>query len=650
MLNNLIILPTNATNLYEGSFLRTVQPFRTTLFLLSLILCLVTRAGADQPDDRLNLLDLVAEGKAVAATSRSPRPISKIAENVTVITSDEIARLNAHSLSDVLQTVPGLYVQNTRTPGDFTFFGIQGQTDAYATILLLIDGIDQGTLVQGFIDPGMFPVQNIERVEVIKGAASAAWGAALGGVVNVVTKSPETGRPYSGTASASYGEKKTSDLSAELSGTSNGIGYYLAGGNLHSDGLLPNNGTNRNSLYAKLSYDLPSKGNLTFGISNIDTRRGLLEVYDLDFNYVEHDSANTRRYHSFLTFSYPLQPDLTLELTAHDSKFHNQTVFGSLDETTNTIVNNTDFALDQKNTGGKARITWGDSRRNLVTGIEYLHSSVTEKDRLNPDGAVLDRERDSLSLYANATYSIGDLTLLPGIRYDKTGLDEDTTNYTIGATYRLGDATLLRGYWATGYGMPLALLKSVPARIRTFQAGIESETVPYLWLKGTYFYNHIWHIQDYFGNPDVYATNDYQGFELEARTVPIAGVSFKGGYTFTDAESKDTGQRIKGVPVHLAKLALSYDNPTLGTDLLLSGNYAWLNMEYWGAADQSWRHRAHYKPIIWNLHLNQKLFAEKELSPEFFFNVNNIFNGSQYWDYWYKNTGRWIEGGVRFRF
>ncbi|HZV83104.1 MAG TPA: TonB-dependent receptor, partial [Geobacteraceae bacterium] len=278
------------------------------------------------------------------------------------------------------------------------------------------------------------------------------------------------------------------------------------------------------------------------------------------------------------------------------------------------------------------------------------HSSVTERDRLNPDGAVLDRDRDSLSLYANGTYSFDRLTLLPGIRYDKTGLDEDTTNYSLGATYRLGDATLLRGYWATGYGMPNALLKSVPTRVRTFQAGIESEAVPYLWLKGTYFYNHIWHIQDYFNNPDTFHTNDLQGFEVEARTVPIAGISFKGGYTFTEAKDKDTDQTIKGVPVHLAKLALSYVDPSRGTDLLLSGNYAWLNMDSWGDPDQTWRHRAHYDPIIWNLHLSQKLLPGNELSPELFFNINNVFNGSQYWDYWYKNAGRWIEGGVRFKF
>jgi vitamin B12 transporter len=272
-------------------------------------------------------------------------------------------------------------------------------------------------------------------------------------------------------------------------------------------------------------------------------------------------------------------------------------------------------------------------------------------DRLNPEAAnTLKRRRDSLSLYANGTLTLARLTLLPGIRYDKTGLDENTTNYTLGATYRLTDTTLLRGYWATGYGQPNVFLKSIPARVRSLQAGIETEAIPYFWLRGTYFYNHIWHIQDYWGDRDTFYTNDFQGFEVEAKTVPVAGISFKGGYTFTDAKDKDTDQTIRGVPRHLAKLALSYVDPAHGTDLLLSGNYAWLNMDYWGDTDHSWSHRPHYNPIIWNLNLTQKILPANDLSPELFFNVNNIFNGSQYWDYWYKNTPRWVEGGVRFKF
>jgi vitamin B12 transporter len=592
-------------------------------------------------------LDLIQE-ETQPVTSRSPRPISKIAENITVITREEIARLNAHSLSDILQTVPGLQVDSYQSPGNFTFFKIQGQSDVNATILLLVDGISQGNLIQGTSDPGMIPVQHIERIEIIKGAASATWGAALGGVVNVVTKNPDTERAIGGTIGASHGEKNTSDLTAELTGSSNGFGYYLSGGNLHSNGLLPNNGTNRNSLYAKLTYDLPAKGNITGGISYVETSRGLVEIYDRDFDYIEHDDNSDRRYHSFLSFSSTLLPELSVELTGYDSTIHNRSSWG---ERTDIVTYYADRILDQRNSGGKAKVLWGDSLRNLTTGIEYQHSSIDNRDRLNleaPD--TLKRRRDSLSAYANGTFTLGRLTLLPGIRYDKTGLDEDTTNYTVGATYRLGEATLLRGYWATGYGLPNAFLKSIPARVRTFQAGIESEAVPYLWLKGTYFYNHLWHIQDYWGDPDTFYTNDFQGFELEIKTVPVAGVSFKAGYTFTDAKDKDSGQTIKGVPRHLAKLAVSYVDPSHGTDLLLTGNYAWLNMDSWGDADRTWSHRPHYNPIIWNLHLNQKLLPESELSPEFFFTINNLFNGSQYWDYWYKNPGRWVEGGVRFRF
>jgi vitamin B12 transporter len=585
-----------------------------------------------------------SEEASPAPSAPSPRPISKIAENVTVITSEQIKLLNAHSLADILRTVPGIDIQTNRTPGSFTFFSIQGEEDGNSTILLFMDGINQGALLQGFNDPGLIPVQNIDRVEIIKGAASTTWGAALGGVVNVVTKNPEESRPYSGTASLSSGEKKTGELSAELTGTRSGFGYYLSGGSLHSDGLLPNNGTTRNNLYAKLTYDLPAKGDLTFGIAYSEAKRGLLEVYAFDFDppFTEHDNAVSRRYHSFLTLTYPLLPDLSLELTGHDSTFHDQALYGQLDEIGQVVPSNK-WTLDERNSGGKLRLVWGDSLRNLVSGVEYLHSSITNQDRLHPEwGFFPNRRRDSLALYTNATYTLGQLTLLPGFRYDKTGLDENTTNVALGATYQVGAKTLLRSYWATGHAMPIAILKSVPARVRTFQAGIESEAIPYLWLKGTYFHNHIWHIQDY-RDAEVFShTRTLQGFELEARTAPFAGFSFRGGYTFIDARDETVDEHIKGLPVHLAKLIFSYANASRGTDLLLFGNYTWLNMEGW--------RRAHYSPIIWNLHLNQKLFPGNERSPELFFSINNVFNGAQYGDYFYKNTRRWIEGGMRFSF
>jgi len=598
---------------------------------------------AGQPDDEATVLQLLGDEQLPPATARFPRPISHIAENVTVITAEQIALLNAHSLAEVLQTVPGIYVQDTRTPGNFTFFNVQGEDDGRGNILLLIDGVSQGNLLQGTSDPGLIPVQHIERVEIIKGSASAAWGPALGGVVNIVTKIPEGQQLYGGTASASYGERNTADLLADISGSSHGVGYYLFGGNLHSDGLLPNNGTNRNNLYGKLTYDLPVKGSLTIGGSYTEANRGLEEAFAFDFNppFTEHDNSRDRRYYSFINFSYPLRPDLTLELSGYDSTLNNRTTWGHLDS--GAVIADAQSVLEERNSSAKAKLIWGDSQFNLTTGIEYLHSEITQFDLLNPASPfATDRTRDSLSFYANGAITFERLTLLPGIRYDKTGLDDNTLNYTLGATYRLSDKTLLRGYGAKGYAMPSAVAQSVPAQIWTFQAGIESEAVPYLWLKGTWFYNHIWDIQSFQANGFIYRKYDRQGFELEAKTAPVLGLSLSSGYTFTDTRDADSHDRIKGVPTHLVKVALNYSDNSRGTQGVFTGNYARLNMDDWALA--------HDSPMIWNLHLTQKLLPARELSPEIFFNVNNIFNGSQYWFYWFKNAPRWTEFGVRFKF
>lgn len=621
----------------------TLRRLTYLCWILALLVGFAAPVLAEEQLDAGEAIGLSADEQPPASAIITPSPISRIAENVTIVNAEQIKLLNAHSLTDVLQTVPGIFALNTRTPGDFTFFNLQGEEDGSGNVLLLIDGISQGNLLQGTNDPGLIPVQHIERIEIIKGSASAAWGPALGGVVNVITKSPERDRLSSGNASASYGERGTSDLVADISGSSHGFGYYLSGGSLHSAGLTANNGTNRNNLYGKLSYDLPYKGNLTIGGSFIEARRGLTEIFAFDFNptFTEHDNNKDHRHYGFINFSYPLLPNLTMELLGLNTNLKQQAIYATVE--TNGVVPNTHYVLKESNSGAKAKLIWGDSHRNLTAGIDFLHSSISQINQFDPTSPYsVDRRRDSISYYANATIGFDRLTILPGIRYDKTGLDDNTTDYTLGATYRLTDKTLLRSYTARGFAMPNAILQSVPERIWTLQVGIESEAVPYLWLKGTYFYNHIWNIQDFQDNAPVFRKHDRQGFEVEAKTIPISGVSLSAGYTFIDTRDSDTNQRVKDLPVQLLKSAINYNNPAWGTKGTLTGNYAVLDMKDY--------HHAHYSPMLWNLHLSQQLRPGNEFSPELFFSINNLFNGYQYWDYWYPTAPRWLEGGVRFNF
>jgi vitamin B12 transporter len=302
---------------------------KTSWLLLLMLLWHTTAVPLCAADNGLEDLGIIeAQAESVVAASRSPRPASRVAENITVITADDIERLNAHTLADLLQTVPGIQLDFMRTPGTFSFFNVQGALNT--TVLVLVDGIRQNDFDQNMAIVGLIPVQQIERIEVIKGAASAAWGPALGGVINIITKSPDAERRFSGMLSGSTGSQFTADSRAELSGTLDRFGYYLTVANLRSDGLTPNTGTNQNNLFTKLSYQLTHNGSLTFGLSYLVAKPGLDEGETVSWGFV-HDNNQYRRTNAYLKLNQPLTDRLTLELDSYLTNRDDHTKLGGLD-------------------------------------------------------------------------------------------------------------------------------------------------------------------------------------------------------------------------------------------------------------------------------------------------------------------------------
>jgi len=616
---------------------------KTSWLLLLMLLWHTTVVPLCVADDALEDLGIIeAQAESVVAASRSPRPASRVAENITVITADDIERLNAHTLAEVLQTVPGIQLDFMRTPGTFSFFNVQGALNT--TVLVLVDGIRQNDFDQNMAIPGLIPVQQIERIEVIKGAASAAWGPALGGVINIITKSPETERRFSGMVSGSTGSQFTADSRAEVSGTLDRFGYYLTAANLRSDGLTPNTGTNQNNLFTKLSYQLPNNGSLTFGLSYLTAKPGLDEGDTVNWGFV-HDNNQYRRTNAYLKLNQPLTDRLTLELDSFLTNRDDHTKFGGLDGSGNLTFFN-DYVSRDTSQGINARLRWGDYQKSLLLGLDYAHAWAINRDALSSDPPVYERSWDRWGIYANGAYTLGQLTILPGARYDITGTSGNVTSLTLGATYQLAEHTLLRAYAAQGYTLPTPRANNKLQKIKTVQAGIESEALPFLWLKGTYFFNDL---RDSQSIGTVTTSNQQrQGVELEARTVPLYGLSLTSGYTYLDAWDSDTGQRLhtnynQTVPPHTVKLALNYDNRELGLRGTVTGNYVWWNRDESTAARDT--------GMIWDLHLNWRLKSFYKLTPELFFSAHNLFNGVQTTDTeLYRNATRWFEGGMRVKF
>ena len=122
--------------------------------------------------------------------------------------------MGAHTLVDVLATVPGIQTNERGGLGSFNDLYIQGATAVH--ILFMLDGVALNLMATQFTDFSGIPIQNIDRIEILKGPAPHPGDPALGGVINIITKSPIEGEKAGGTLSFSAWERGTRDSRGEL--------------------------------------------------------------------------------------------------------------------------------------------------------------------------------------------------------------------------------------------------------------------------------------------------------------------------------------------------------------------------------------------------------------------------------------------------
>ncbi|MDR3578497.1 MAG: TonB-dependent receptor plug domain-containing protein [Oryzomonas sp.] len=598
---------------------------RAFVMFLCLVACLVPFLawGADD-EDTLGFYNDWQEEASTA--SRSPKPLSQTAENVTVVTSTEIEALNAHTLADVLDTIPGIQVQHNGGPGVTAYTYIQSINFIFTQVY--VDGVSITNLSSGFSDVSLIPARIIDRIEIVKGAASSAWGQSLGGVINVITKSPAQ-RVLGGVAGASIGSRATTGDSLELTGTSGRTGYYLSGGFLGSSGLLSNTQDAINNAYGKLTFELPKHGSLwgTFFYSHANMGDLFAPAYDLK------ELGSKSYLLGSIGLRYPLTDKLEMEASAHHTyNRDDESYFDISDGAPWTLQPGLPTAIIKElQSGGSIKLTWRGDNNLLVAGSEYNHleeyNNSIDGSTVSPFGQRVDR----WGLFLNDTVIIGPVAVTPGVRLDHTQTAGDQFSPALGATWQLSDSTLLRAYTARGYGLSiLGPTDTPPVKIWTTQVGAESKAVPYLWLKGTLFRNQTWN--------DSVGQQVALGTEFEVRTTPVYHTSLAAGYTFT--ETTKAGYEVNDLPRHTVQLALRYDDKTYRG--VLTGRHI-----FWNAQPSE---NGSYDGLIWDLHLGATLYRHEDNSLEVFFSGHNLFNGSQYETNIIPNTPRWYEGGIKVGF
>lgn len=173
-------------------------------------------------------VDPAEEEPLVVTGTRTENRLADTPVATEVIDRAAIDRSGARTLADVLQTRSGVSVDRSFRGAGVSLIGLDPRYT-----LVLVDGERPAGRVDGVFDAERIPVEQIERVEIVRGAASALYGAdAIGGVINIITRRP-SGRP-TGEARVSAGSDESVDLAGDVGGGLGPVQARLSGGWHHA--------------------------------------------------------------------------------------------------------------------------------------------------------------------------------------------------------------------------------------------------------------------------------------------------------------------------------------------------------------------------------------------------------------------------------
>lgn len=210
----------------------------TCQWTVAAMLVVTISAAAQTPD---SLADPQEVDRVVVTATRQNIAVSEAPASVTIITSQQIEQRRSARIGDVLGEVPGLYLRNNSQGAHFPSSGqasiaIRG-VPRTARALVMIDGQPINNAISGGIDLASVMLDNVQRIEVVRGPYSALYGGnAMGGVIHVLTKTP-TRREFQARVESGFGDVSSSATSLVYRDKlDNGLGISLALGYRNSGG------------------------------------------------------------------------------------------------------------------------------------------------------------------------------------------------------------------------------------------------------------------------------------------------------------------------------------------------------------------------------------------------------------------------------
>ena len=484
----------------------------------------------------------------VTSATNSTQSIKDVTSNIDIITKEDIEEKHYSSVVDALNTIPGISFTSNGSFGASSSVYLRGNDSK--RILVLIDGIRYNDITGLSGAPfEHLMIDDIEQIEVVKGAQSGIWGAdASAGVINIITKSAKTGTH--GNASVEYGSFDTKKYGMNLSHKTDK--YYLKGSvyKTDTDGYSsflvkkssPNYGKRGNELgleedgYKNLTSSL--KAGYNFDDSNkIDISHTIVDA-DNNFDGTSGDSLNTANTKDqFSMVSYENKNNFaTTDVSVKRSDFDREYYYPATNSTSyfDGIVN--EYGL-------KTNIPYQNDNAFVLLGTDY--KTFEHKNELNEK-----YDNKAVFITNSNKFNYSKTIITESLRKDAYDKFDNKTTGKVGVKQYIWNELNVSSNYGTAYNVPtLYNLYSIygskdinPESSKSYDLGVE-----YQGISATYFHTKIKDMIDFDTNTYKYGNingiSTLKGYELAYKKDVLEDTFLNLNYTSLNTEDNN-GQEL----------------------------------------------------------------------------------------------------------
>jgi vitamin B12 transporter len=424
-------------------------------------------AFGEEPADTEPVLET---REVVVTATKTPVPVTHVTSAVEVITGEDLQRRRVKTVADGLRLAQGLTVFSSGGPGTSTTVRIRGGNSDQ--VLVLIDGAIMNSATLGDFDFANLTTDNIERIEVLRGAQSMLWGAdAMGGVINITTKKG-TGVP-SVSAFAEYGSFLSIREGGQVSGQKGPIDFSAAISRWDYTGFSAVNyrrgASERDAFHnwqasTRVGIKLPYEGRLDLNFRFLQGKSGFDGGFGPGFDVLGAYS-NSQQYVYSASYQQPITDwwNQVLTVSRQNEILHSFPGTTQRDLATGVVSSPFDpvFNPDSKFNTVSNRIEWQNNFQIgkpllLTAGYQYREQQGENLNLSTGGTTVSNHIISSHAGFAQAQLNMWDRVFATaGVRQDEYNVFSSATTYRTTAGYLHQETgTKVRGSYATGFRAP----------------------------------------------------------------------------------------------------------------------------------------------------------------------------------------------------